>query len=650
MSPKKKEPMTTQSPTSGPTDRYDSTGEHRAHLTISDKSQSGAQQQHFLDVEGRNEAWVVGGDIGRDRQDEHGQHSARHVVSGHEGIHLLTPAASRGRSSRIRSVTRPTVRSGGDHQAADLLFRDVGAGELTHDMPAREDEYAVAQSFELESVGRHDDDRGALIRDVAENPVDLHARANVDAGGRFFGEDQRGLGKERSGEHDLLLVAARERADIGIDTSALDGQIRPLRLYGGIFLTSAHETESRQQRKSGERRILPHRQTHEQSFLLPIGREVANPCLSGAVGAAKSHSLLEKRHSSFGGDKASQSPQELALAVARDARDSDDLAAEGGHRDVVEILARKPGHRQANRVRLRRRPLRRKGVAKGAPYDEAEDLVVRDLVDPRCALDLAIPHHRDPISDLTNLLQAVRNINDGRASGRRRPDFLEKDFHKIRRERRGGLVEDQDLGFNRERFRKFVELALRDIDLAHPHARIDRRTDLPKLCSNPFRAAAAPQPGWYGEKHVLGDCQFGQHGRVLVNDGETEMLRLGRSEPFDRRTADLDRAGIGTHHARCDAHQGRFSCAILAQERVDFAALRLKGNVLHGDDAGVSLRHMGQAQRRVGILHNTLRCDLLLDERHENRPRLQKSDVASEGGRAAAFCLFYSRGTFRGRP
>ena len=130
-------------------------------------------------------------------------------------------------------------------------------------MPAREDEHAVAQSFELESVGRHDDDRRALIRDVAENPVDLHARADVDSGSRLFGEDQRRLGKERSGEHDLLLVAARERADVGIDASALDGQIRPLLLYGGIFLTPAHETESRQQRKSGERRILPNRQTHE---------------------------------------------------------------------------------------------------------------------------------------------------------------------------------------------------------------------------------------------------------------------------------------------------------------------------------------------------------------------------------------------------
>ena len=289
-------------------------------------------------------------------------------------------------------------------------------------------------------------------------------------------------------------------------------------------------------------------------------------------------------------------------------------------------------------------------MAKGAPYDEAEDLVVRDLVDARCALDLAVPHHRDPISDLTNFLEAVRDINDGRASGRRRPDFLEKDFHKIRRERCGGLVEDQHLGLNSERFRKFVELALRDIDLAHPRARIDRRPDLPKLCGNPFRAAAAPQTGWDGEKHIFGDCQFGQHGRVLVNDGETEMLRLGGSEPFNRRAADLDRAGIRTHHARCDAHQGRFSRAVLAQERVDFAALRLKGNVLHGDDGAVSLRHMGQAQRRGGILHNILRCDLLLDDRHENRPRLQKSDAANRRRPPAASCLFYSRGTFRGRP
>ncbi len=257
-------------------------------------------------------------------------------------------------------------------------------------------------------------------------------------------------------------------------------------------------------------------------------------------------------------------------------------------------------------------------MAKGAPYDEAEDLVVRDLVDAGCALDLAIPHHGDPISDLTNLLKAVRDVNDRRASSRRRPDFLEKDFDKIRRERCGGLVEDQDLGLDGEGFRKFVELALRDIDLAHPHARVDRRTDFPKLRGDPFGPAAAPQPGWDGEKHIFGDCQFGQHSRVLMNDGEAQMLRLGGSEPFDRRAADLDRAGVGTHHARCDAHQGRFSRAVLAQERVDLATLRLKGNVLHRDDASVSLRHMGEAQRRVSTLHDMLRCNLWLDERHEN--------------------------------
>ena len=108
------------------------------------------------------------------------------------------------------------MRGGGDHQAADLLFSDIAAREFADDMAAREDEHAVAQSLELKSVGRHDDDRRSLIRDVAEDPVDFHARADVHAGGRLFGEDQRRLRKERTGEHDLLLVAARERPDVGI--------------------------------------------------------------------------------------------------------------------------------------------------------------------------------------------------------------------------------------------------------------------------------------------------------------------------------------------------------------------------------------------------------------------------------------------------
>ena len=220
------------------------------------------------------------------------------------------------------------------------------------------------------------------------------------------------------------------------------------------------------------------------------------------------------------------------------------------------MFSRKPRHRQANRARLGGVRLRRVGMTERTPHDEAKDLIVRNLVDSRGALDLAIAHDCDPISDLTDFLEAVRDVNDGRASRRRRPDLLEQQLDKIGGERCSGLVKDQHLGFNSERFRKFVELTLGDIDFAHPRPRIDRRSDPLKLRSDPFPAAAAPQIRRDGEKHIFGDRQFWQHGRVLVNDGEAEMLRLGWGESFDGCAADLDRASIRTHHARSDAHQG----------------------------------------------------------------------------------------------
>ena len=173
-----------------------------------------------------------------------------------------------------------------------------------------------------------------------------------------------------------------------------------------------------------------------------------------------------------------------------------------------------------------------------------EDFVVRNLVYARCALDLAIPHYCDLVSDLTNFLQTVRDVDDSRASGGRRPHPLEQELHEVGRERCGGLVEDQHLGLDGERLCEFVQLALRDIDLAHPHARIDCRSDLPKLGRDPVGAAAAPQTGRDGEEHIFGDRQFGQDGRVLMNDGETEVLGLRGGEPFDGRAADLDKAGI----------------------------------------------------------------------------------------------------------
>jgi len=80
-------------------------------------------------------------------------------------------------------VPRPGRRGGtrygrGQVGLGDDGISDVVAGELAHDMAAREDEDAIAQALELDAVRGCDDDRHALLGQRAQALIDLGAGAD----------------------------------------------------------------------------------------------------------------------------------------------------------------------------------------------------------------------------------------------------------------------------------------------------------------------------------------------------------------------------------------------------------------------------------------------------------------------------------------
>ena len=71
----------------------------------------------------------------------------------------------------------------------------------------------VAEQHQLGEVGGDDEDAGPRSRGIAHQAVDLLARADIDADGRLVEQQDPRPRVAPLGEHDLLLVAARQVLD-----------------------------------------------------------------------------------------------------------------------------------------------------------------------------------------------------------------------------------------------------------------------------------------------------------------------------------------------------------------------------------------------------------------------------------------------------
>ena len=113
----------------------------------------------------------------------------------------------------------------------DVGLVQIRAGKFAHDAPVIHDRDAVAAADEFVVVGRIEQDRRALIGELAHEPVELLLGADVDAARRIVEQDDARFGHQPFGDHDLLLISARQgrngvglRADL--DLKALDVRLR----------------------------------------------------------------------------------------------------------------------------------------------------------------------------------------------------------------------------------------------------------------------------------------------------------------------------------------------------------------------------------------------------------------------------------------
>ena len=144
-------------------------------------------------------------------------------------IFLVHAVSCRDRRHYALAIGLPTASCSTFSSLKLLARQDPGDAALMHDRDA------VGNADHLFHVGGDHQHRDAGIGQAAHQPVDLRLGADVDTARRLVEDHHLGRHGEPLAEHDLLLVAARQRAGPRRQPGRLDAEIAALRL-GGLAL------------------------------------------------------------------------------------------------------------------------------------------------------------------------------------------------------------------------------------------------------------------------------------------------------------------------------------------------------------------------------------------------------------------------------
>ena len=320
----------------------------------------------------------------------------------------------------------------------------------------------------------------------------------------------------------------------------------------------------------------------------------------GVVQAAHREVLVADPDVPVEAGQAGEGTQQLLLAVAHDTGDPDDLAAVGGEGDVGEVVPRETTDRQHRLLTLWGKVFGREGVLQLPAHDHGQQLVVGDVGDEDGPAVAAVPEDRHAIGQFPDLREAVGDVDDRRARTRGGSDPLEEQLDRVLAEGGRRLVEDEKFRVQGERLGQLQEVLLRDAHAADAVLEVGGGTDVVEQRTHGRRLVPGEVQELlrHGDSDVLGHRQVGQHGGVLVDDGDAQPAGRRRIESGHGLAVDLDRAGVRLGGARGHPHERGLAGAVLAQERVDLSRQELDRHVGQGGHGAVGLGDAGQGHRR----------------------------------------------------
>ena len=202
---------------------------------------------------------------------------------------------------------------------------------------------------------------------------------------------------------------------------------------------------------------------------------------------------------------------------------------------------------------------------------------------------LAIPQHRDAIRDLIDLVQKVRNEQDGDTTRLEQAHHLEQHLDLVGVQAGCWLVEDQDFG-------RHIDAASDGDDLLDGNGVVRQGAgdvDVQVIgryqgfCFGVQRARVdhAPAHGLATQIEVFSDGERRDQVDFLIDGANTQRLRFVGAVWLNRLPLQQNRASVFAVDAGDQLDEGRFACAVFTEHRMDFARVEVEVDVGEGFDA-----------------------------------------------------------------
>ena len=226
------------------------------------------------------------------------------------------------------------VAGRGEHHP--LLGR-VGTGDLGGDAAFVEDEDPVGHREDLGQVARDEDDPETRRGQLGDDPVDLDLGPDVDAAGRFVEDEQARLRRQPLGEDDLLLVAARQRADHLLDAGHLDVELVGVVARDLALPCRVHEEPREEPRQDRQGHVLGDREIEDEALLVAVLGQVGDAGVHrGRRAGEADRRPVQPDLAGVALVDAEQDPRDLRPAGADEPGQPDDLAVSDVERHVAE--------------------------------------------------------------------------------------------------------------------------------------------------------------------------------------------------------------------------------------------------------------------------------------------------------------------------
>src|SRR5260221_6800415 len=233
-----------------------------------------------------------------------------------------------------RSAACPVIRSRASGGGKEAILADRLAGELAHDRALLHDDDAVGEGEHGLGLGRDDDDADALIAQPAHDLDHVVLGADIHAARRLAQHAHLRRIGQPVGQPDLLLVAARQRAQQPLRRGRADMQPADM-LVGDAPLERRLEQQARQPAEDADRDVLIDRLVGEQHEPAAFRHEgdAGAPRRGGA--AQQQRTTPDAQRAAIGAELAEEGARELELAASHEAVYAEHLALPHGQGDVA---------------------------------------------------------------------------------------------------------------------------------------------------------------------------------------------------------------------------------------------------------------------------------------------------------------------------